>query len=97
MHTHVRLTTLHHTRDYGPDERHGEGVIDVEFKRCLGVVVAMMGKNVKKRPHQVQAFPSDVGNLENRTYSLAHELCRSVDCVFIVLDEDRDLFCTRRF
>lgn len=89
MHEHVRLTTLHHTRDYGPDERHGEGVIDVEFKRCLGVVVTMMWKNVEKRPYQVQAFPSNVGNLEDRAYPLAHKLCCGVDCVFVVLDEDR--------
>lgn len=91
MPAHLRLTTLHHTRDNGPDEGHGEGVVDVEFKRCLGVVVAMMGKNIEKRPYQVQAFPSDVGNLENRTYPLAHKLCGGVDCVFVVLDEDWQL------
>ena len=49
----MRLTALNDTRDYGADERNGEGVVDVELKRSLSVVVAVMRQDVEKCPHQI--------------------------------------------
>lgn len=68
------LTAFHDARDDGADKGDGEGVVDVEFEGCLGVVVAVMRQDVEEGPHQVEAFAGDVGYLEDGAYSLADEL-----------------------
>jgi len=84
------LTALYDARDDGPDERYGEGVVDVEFKGGFVVVVAVMGQDVEEGSDEVEAFAGDVGDLEYGAYPLAHELGGSLDGFVAVLDEDGD-------
>lgn len=37
------LTTLYNARDNRTNKRNRESIIDMKFKRCLGIVMAMMG------------------------------------------------------
>lgn len=74
-------------RDNGTDKGDTEGVIDVEFKRSIGVVVSMVWENIHERPHQIQRLSCDIRDLENRADSPRNELCRCVYAILPVLDE----------
>lgn len=84
------LTALYNAGDDGPDERHGEGVIDVEFEGGFVVVVAVVRQDVEEGSDEVEAFAGDVGDLEDGAYALAHELGGGLDCLVAVFDEDWD-------
>ena len=47
---------LHDAADNRTNERHREGIIDVEFKGPLRVILTMVGKNVKECPDKIEAF-----------------------------------------
>jgi len=53
-------TRFHDAGDDCADEGDGEGVVDVELEWGVGVVVAMMGEDVKEFTDEVEAFASDV-------------------------------------
>jgi len=80
-----------------PHERHRESVIDMELERGVGIVMAMVRKDIEERPHEIQVLAGDVGDLEDGADSLADELSRGVDALLSVLDEDGDLASTRTF
>lgn len=60
----------------------------MELERSFSVIIAMMRKNIQKRPNEVQVFASHIGHLEDRTNPLADELGRSLNGVFSGFDED---------
>lgn len=78
-------------------ERHRESVIDVELERGVGVVMAMVRKDIEERPNEIQVLAGDVGDLEDGADSLTDELSRGVDALLSVLDEDGDLASTGAF
>ena len=56
-----------------------------------------MRKYVEESPHQIQALPSHIRDLEDRTYPLTDKLCCCIDGVFAILDEDWNFSSSRRF
>jgi len=56
----VNDTRLYDTGDDGANEGNGEGVVDVEFERGVGVVVAVMREDIEKFADEIKAFASDV-------------------------------------
>ncbi len=68
------FTAFDHTGNYRSDERHGEGVIDVEFEGGLGIVMAVVWKDIEECPYEIEALAGDIGDLKNGAYSLAYEL-----------------------
>ena len=88
-------TAFDNTRDNGTDERNGEGIIHVEFERRLSIVVAVVRQDIQECPHQVEALASNIGDLEDRAYSLADKLCCGLDGLVTVLDKNGNLLCAR--
>jgi len=84
------LTALYDAGDDRPDERYGEGVVDVELEWGFVIVVAVMREDVEEGSDEVEAFACDVGDLEYGAYTLAHELGGGLDGLVAVLDEDGD-------
>lgn len=58
--------------------------------------MTLVGQNVEECPHKIETFASDIGDLKDRTYSLADELRSRLYRLFTVLDEDGDLPCSLR-
>lgn len=87
---------LNDARHDGPDERDGEGVVDVELERCRGIVVPMVRQDVEERADQVEILPCDVRDLEDGADALRDELSGCIDAALAVGDEDRDLACAGR-
>jgi len=75
----------------GTDEGDGEGVIDMKFEGSVGVIVAVVGKNVKEGSDEVEGFACDVGDLEDRTDALRDELRGRLNSVGAVFDENGNL------
>lgn len=76
--------------DDGADVGDGEGVVDVELERGVGVVVAVVRQDVEELADEVETLARDVGHLEDGADALADELGGRVDAVFAALDEDGD-------
>ena len=51
---------LHDAGDNGANEGHGEGVIDVELEGGVGVVVAVVRKDVEEFADEVEGLAGDV-------------------------------------
>ena len=62
----------------------------MELKGGVGVIIAVVGKDVEERSNEVEGFAGDVRDLENRTDALGNELRGGLDSVGAVLDKDRD-------
>ena len=88
-------TAFDNTRDNSTDKGNGEGIVHVEFKRRLSIVVAVMREDIQECPYQVEALASNIGNLEDGAYSLADKLCCGLDGLVTVLDKDGNLLCAR--
>lgn len=54
------LTVLDDSRYDGAHEGDGKGVVDMELEGRVGVVVAVVGEDVKKLAHEVEALAGDV-------------------------------------
>ena len=80
-------------RDDGTHKRHGKGVIDMKLERGIGVIVAMVGKDVEERANEVERFTGDVGDLKDGADALGDELGGGLDSIGTVFDEDGDLPC----
>ena len=66
----------------------------MELEGSVGIVVAVVGKDVEEGSDEVEGFACDVGDLEDGTDALRDELCGGLDGICAVLDEDRDFACT---
>lgn len=86
---------FYHTRDDGSDKGDREGVVDVEFKGSVYVVLSVMGQDVHEFANEVQRFSGDVRDLEDGTDSLADELRCCVDAFFASFDEYGDFASSR--
>lgn len=89
-------TTLDDSGDDRTDKRHRKGIVDVELERSLVIVVAIVRQDIQECSHKIEAFASNIGDLENGTDSLADELCGRLNCLLPVLNEDRNLPCSLR-
>ena len=49
----------------------------MKFERSVNLVFAMVGDDIQECPYVVERLTSHVGNLEDRAYPLANELCLS--------------------
>ena len=67
----------------------------MEFEWCLSIVVAVVRQDIQECPHQVEALASNIGDLEDGAYPLADKLCRGLDGLITVLDENGNLLCAR--
>ena len=85
------------TRDDGANKGDGKGVIDVEFERGVGVVIAVVRKNVEECADKVQGLTRDVGDLEDGADALGDKLGGGLDSVGAIFDKDGDFPCARRF
>lgn len=80
----------------GANEGDREGVVDVEFEGGVGVVIAVVRKDVEECADKVQGLASDVGDLEDGADALRDELGGGLDSVGAIFDEDGYFPCTRR-
>ena len=87
------LTAFHDTGYNSTDERHREGIVDMEFEGSFLIVMTMMRENIEECPYVIKTFASDIGHLENGAYSLTDELRRCLNGLLTRLDEDWDLPC----
>ena len=60
----------------------------MKFERGLGIVIAVMGQDVKECSDEIEAFTSDVRDLEDGADSLANKLGSGLDGFVAVLDEN---------
>lgn len=67
-------TAFHYAGDNSPDKGDGEGVIDMEFEWCIGIIVAVMGEDVEESANEVEALTGDIRNLENGADAAANKL-----------------------
>jgi len=88
---------LDNAGDDGADEGDGEGVVDVEFEGCLGIVVAVVREDVEEGTHEVEAFAGHVGDLEDGADALGDELSGGRNGLLAVLDQNGDFACPGGF
>lgn len=86
-----------HAGDNSTYERDRKGVIDVKLERSIGVIIAMVRKNVEEGTNEVKGFAGDVGDLKDRADSLRDKLCGGLDSISTVFNEDGNLPCAGRF
>ncbi len=68
----------------------------MEFEGAVGVVVAVVGKDVEEGSDEVEGFAGDVGDLEDGTDALGDELRCGLNGICTVFDEDGDFASTGR-
>ena len=88
--TSMNDTALHNSAHHRSYEWNRECIVDMEFEWRSSVVMSVVGQYIQECSHEIEAFSSDVGDLEDGTYPLADELRGGVDGIFAVLDENGD-------
>ena len=78
------------TRYYCTSEWDGKGIVDLKFERALRIVPSVVRKDIKEEAHQVEILASDVGHLEDGTYSMADKLRCSIYAVLPIFDKGWD-------
>ena len=68
----------------------------MEFELGLRVIMAMVRQDVQEGADEVERFACNIGDLEDRAYSLGDELSCSLDGLSTVLDKDGDFASTGR-
>ncbi len=96
------VTGMDHTgsddaRYDGADEGNAEGVIDMELKWGLGVVMAVVRQDVQEGSDMVESFACDVADLEDGADTLTDELRGCRDGLLVRGDEDGDFAGARGF
>lgn len=66
----------------------------MELERGVRVVASMVRQDIEECAHKIKVLPRNVGDEEDGTYPLAHELGCCVDAVLAILDEGRHLSST---
>ncbi len=91
----VNHTGFDDAGDDSANKGNREGVVDMKFKWSIGVVIAMVGKDIEEGANEIQGFARDVGDLENGADALGDNLCGGLNSIGAVFDENGDFPCAR--